>query len=243
MLQEQLSEADPSTDWQCSAEVVFLTPSMPERALAAARAADADVVVLRLVGSYFFDEFAIERIRQISPWLYRRCRSLAQWLQDVGGGGPDAAAGLRGWVCRFPRWVLLNTLGTAPRISVVDAISTVKRTVDELLKLEDVHVIVRLPSYPKSRHTNLEAYEARITAFGSAVRAHCDERRVPYYDWAEVRRLARDSREIGPDRFHPVVDTRELDARSMGEAVLMALRDPIVDVHLGPATAGVQTAR
>ena len=234
LLETYLHRERPECDWRCAAEIIYLTASMPERTVAAAKRHEADAVVLRLVGGFFFNEYVIERIRQISPRLYRASRNVAQWWRDLAGGGPHGDDDARGWLYRFPRWLLIKTIGTAPRISVEDAIVAVTKTIDELLKLEDVHVLVRLPSYPKTRDTNLKEYERRTTAFGTAIREHCERRRVPYYDWAGVRRRAQHERVIGDDRWHPTLDSRDLDVRTMAQAVAMAVSGPLTQMHLQP---------
>jgi hypothetical protein len=209
----------PERDWHCSAETIYLTVSMPGRTLDAVRRNEANIVVLRLVGGYFFNEFVIERLRTLSPRLFRGLRSLSERWRALAGGGMAGSDGPRGWLYRTPRWIAARAIGTAPRIAVEDAIQAVRDTIDGLLRIEDLHVVVRLPSYPVTPATNMRLYQARITAFDRAVRDHCEARRVPYYDWAEVQDRAGLVRAIGADGWHPTMSSRELDARTMSRAV------------------------
>jgi hypothetical protein len=234
LLQSYLRRARPDIDWRCDSELIYLTKSMADRTLAAIHERRPDVVVLRLVGGNFFNEYVIERLRQVSPLAYRWSKEVAERLRQLAGGGPHGLDTPRGWIYRLPRWVMVKTLGTAPRISVEDAIAVVSSTLDGLLKFEDLTVLVRLPSYPKTPDTNLKEYERRVRLFDRSVRDYCERRRVPYYDWAAVRRLAGDERRIGADGWHPVLDTRDLDARSMAAAVLLAMEGPS-EMHLGPS--------
>jgi hypothetical protein len=235
LLESYLGRARPETDWRCEAELIYLTRSVAERTLAAVHERRPDVVVLRLVGGNFFNEYVIERLRQISPLAYRWSRDVAEWLRRLGGGGPHGLDTPRGWIYRLPRWLMAKTLGTAPRIRVEEAIAVVSSTLDGLLQQEDLTVVVRLPSYPKTSDTNLKDYERRVRLFDRSVREYCERRRVPYYDWAEVRRMAGDERRIGGDGWHPVLDTRDLDARSMAAAVLLALDGPS-EMRLAPSS-------
>ncbi len=237
MLEQCLRRERPEIDWYCAADIIYLTESMPQRTLAAVASHRADVVIVRLVGGQFFNEYVIERIRELAPRLYAFSRDGARWLRRRAGGGPRGLDSPRGWLYRVPRWLLLKTIGTAPRISVEDAIEAVKATLDRLVRLEDVHVVVRLPSYPKTPDTNVKDYERRTADFGTAVRQHCYLKSIPFYDWADVRRRANDARVIGDDRWHPRLDTRELDARTMARAVLAALGEPLTDVYMQPEVA------
>ncbi len=240
MLEAYLRRAQPEVDWRCEAEIIYVTRSMPERTARALESRQPDVVVLRLVGGQFFNEYVVERIRQIAPRLYRWSREVAEWWRDLAGGGPHGNDDARGWVYRFPRWLLIKTIGTAPRITVEDAIVAVTRTIDEVLKAESAHLLVRLPSYPRTPDTNLKEYERRITLFGQAVREHCYKRRVPFYDWADVRQRADHVRVIGPDRWHPTIDDRDLDARTMAQAVIAVVEGGLKDIFIRPSVE-VQT--
>ncbi len=222
LTQKALEELRPQVDWDCSGSVLYLSPNMAARVLATVRKERPEVVLLNLPSLQLMQDYVVYRVRERWPGLYRASVSLSQWLLDVGGGGPQGAPWLRGWVFRGPRWLMTKLIGVAPSIRVDEAVQCVRETLDGLLRIEDLHVIYFLPS--GAVPPNIPAAEAsrRSGAFAQGVSSYCRERRIPWLDQVEARGRAGIVRRLGKDRWHFDLENRQFAARLAAEAIAQA---------------------
>lgn len=224
LLEGHLSSLLPEIDWKCDSEIVYTTLTMPPRVRRMVHQYEPDIVVLKVSSMHFARSDVINVLRRKAPFLFRPARSFAQWLRDVvGGGGPRGAETPRGWLYRAPRWVVERLIGSEPTITVEDAIEVIGDTVDELLKIEDLHVLVGIPS-DSSRRGETEA--GRKRSFRGGIVQLLADRRLPYYISSNVRKAKGLERKIGPDGWHSVLENRTFNARTMAEALAYSLQNP-----------------
>ena len=62
-----------------------------------------DLILLRPPDMQFLQDYVVFRVRERWPPLYRPAARLAQWLNDVAGGGPDGAPRVAGLALPCPQ--------------------------------------------------------------------------------------------------------------------------------------------
>lgn len=216
LLHSHLSASRPDVAWECDSEIVYTTLTMPGRVRKIVRESDPDLVMLMVSSMHFTRDDVVNVLRRRAPFLYRPARSFAQWLRDViGGGGPRGANSARGWLYRAPRWLVERVVGSEPTITVEDAVEVVTETIDDLLRVEDLSVIVGLPT-AMSRD---KESQRRRQAFLDGVMEVVEDRRVPYYIPAKAWATAWVLPQAGTDGWHNAVQSRNLSADMMARAI------------------------
>ncbi len=221
----------PDVDWACSASLLYLAPGMAARAGKVVAGESPDLILLRPPDMQFLQDYVVFRVRERWPPLYRPAARLAQWLNDLAGGGPDGAPRWQGWLFRAPRAVMARLIGVAPAMRVGDALDVVRETLDLLRANEDLAIIYSLPM--PTLPPNIPALEAqrRREAFAAGIGAYCSEKRIPCLDPGLVRRDAGLPAGLAGDRWHPDLENRRFDARVIARAIVQA-RDGATELNL-----------
>lgn len=219
-----LRERAPHIDWSCEAAMAYMNQSMLSKTLAAVDRMRPDTVVLRLVAFTFLDQTIAYKVRERWPVLYRPLRRVSEWMRNLTGGGRFGTDSRLGTLLyKWPRQLLVRVIGTAPEISVPDAITVTRATIEALLQRESLNVIVGLPPYVRGDNIDAEEVKRRGELFTREIRAFLDERRVPYYDPMRLHRTGALIRNRGTDHWHPIVAARHQDARDAAELILAAV--------------------
>lgn len=141
LLEDALQEKEPDIDWRCSGGLLYVTPSMAERARRMIKEMRPQVAIVRPTGNAFMHDEVVSRIRERWPALYPLAMRLADFFRDLGGGKRRGAEGLRGELFRIPRRLAVKLIGQAPRIRVERAVEYVQETLEDLLPVEDLEVV------------------------------------------------------------------------------------------------------
>jgi hypothetical protein len=221
----------PDVDWACSASVLYLAPGMAARVGKVVAAESPDLILLRPPDMQFLQDYVVFKVRERWPPLYRPAARLAQWLNDLAGGGPDGAPKWQGWLFRGPRAAMTRLIGVAPAMRVGGALDAVRETLDLLRANEDLAIIYSLPM--PTLPPNIPAVEAqrRREAFAAAVTAYCSEKQIPCLDPGAVRRAAGLQAGLAGDRWHPDLENRRFDASVIARAIIQA-RDGATELKL-----------
>ena len=218
LLSAALGERAVSVTWRVEGRPLFYGPRMPEVARRHWETTRADFVVVDLGSNAFADDVPIARIRRRWPRLYPFARRMAERFKVMAGGGQVASP--RGWLFRFPRWLVLRLVGAEPEVEMEAATAATLATLDQLLRLEDPVVICSFgfmpePSGPRAR----AVYRSRVQPFTRRVLEYCREHHVAVYDRLEA--LAEAGRPAGRSVDRNYVDraTREFDAAKLAEMV------------------------
>jgi hypothetical protein len=223
LLERALVERAPATQWRCESRALFYGPRMAERAAALVRELQPDAVFLTLSANPFLRDIPMARIRRRWPRLYPAARRIAERLKRLAGGGQVSSP--KGWVFRFPQWLLLIVVGGEPEVAVDAARAFTLETLQALTRQEDLPVVCRLPgaitAVKSSREK--EKYRERMNSFLGPVRDYCGQHGVFCWDlWAELSRAGRDVG-ISPDGEYTDLPTRRFEADSVAEMLTSLL--------------------
>jgi len=221
MVERELS-AHASAPLRAEVRPLFLGPRMAELAGRYVDQTKPVAVVLTLVSDSFALDVPMAVIRRRWPRLYPLARALADRLKKAARGGVVARP--RSWIYRLPRWAVIKVIGAEPDVPLDVAVDSVKETIDELVRREDLVVICGL-SFHEPLRGGGEAIrdQSRVAAFSSVVDDYCRARHVRLYDRRVEARRAGLANLRAPDLDYADLPTRTLEARLIAEWVVAGL--------------------
>ncbi len=223
-LVETLTLMAPGVQWECSGQLLFVAPTMAQRARELVLAVGPDAVVLDLPSFSYVYQSVLLRVRNRWPLLYWASRRVARRFRRIGGGGANASQSLRGSVFRLPQLLAVKIIGADSEISVDAALGYMTEMLDVLTALEDLSIVCRLPTaaWPIPVPLRKEAMR-RLGIVRERIIEHCDRRRVPYYDL--LAGLADEGISFGLDRdgLHKDRRTTEIEADLIAREVVKEL--------------------
>ncbi len=224
LLDASLGERAPSIDWSCEAEMLFQTASMKDRAVRAVRTRSPDAVVVHLSSYPFVHESVAVRIRHRWPRLYSPAMRVMEAIRAVGGGRLDGSESPRGWLFRLPRAAAAGLIGADTDLSVEEGVRNISAALDELLRMEDLTVVCRLPAfywhYSRSRS---ERAHAALGSLQKQLVDYLDRRRVPWFDLAAEVSASGERFVLASDGVHYDRPTRQFEVNILADLLLKSM--------------------
>lgn len=238
LTEAELRRAVPGVEWRCSPEMLFIRPSMAERAFRVASASGAEAYVLVSNSRPFDEDVFVAWALHHHPRLYPAAQWLVERLKGLAGAKAEDRDATRGLLFRLPREFARQLFGREPFYDVEDAIGFAKEAVDSLLRIEDAGLVFAF--LPGSRALRRES-QRRIRRFHDALSAYCRQRRVPYCFRYDVSAEAGQSPDLSSDGLHADRRTRELDANAIARLVTSVLAASMPDKPSRALSAGSGT--
>jgi hypothetical protein len=223
LLEDALREKEPGVEWCCRGGLLYVTPTMAERARRMVEEKRPQAAIVRPTGNAFMHDEVVSRIRERWPALYPLAMRLADFFRDLGGSKRRGADGLRGELFRIPRRLAVKLIGQAPRIRVERAVEYVQETLEALLPMEDVEVVCFTSVGNSETLLPPQEHERRKEYFLQTLEAYCRLRQIPFMRDNEIVREAGAGYVYGEDQWHSTLPFRQLDARAMADQVIRAL--------------------
>jgi hypothetical protein len=220
----RLADLAPALHWRCSGQLLFVGPSMADRARALVLSEEPDALVLDLPSLSYIYQSVLLRVRNRWPPLYSVSKRLARRFRRLGGGGANASQSWRGSVFRLPQVFAVRLLGADSELSPEQALVYMTDMLDALTKFEDLSIVCRLPTaaWPIPGPLRGEAMR-RLDFVRARIAEYCDRRRVPYYDLLEGLRQEAITFGLSRDGLHKDGRTTEIEADLIAREVVNEL--------------------
>jgi len=223
LLQQALVDRRPDIEWRCQGDLLYLAPTVGERAKTLVEKRRPEVVVFRPTGASFLHDDVPSRVRELWPRSYGLSRRIAEYFQALGGGGRFGAPGPRGLLFRVPRRLAAAIIGVAPPLRVEVAARLTRETIDALLRYEEVDTVCQISVGNVPPHTSAEEYGRRTRLYIEETLSYCRERRVPVVSSLGAMSEAGIQFEMTDDRLHPNLAYSQFHARQIAESIVSLL--------------------
>jgi hypothetical protein len=220
LISDALRRRQPDVEWHLAGALLLTTGSMRQRALASVEEHVPDVVVLRPTGLAFMHDDVASRVKQRWPRYYRLCLRLARFADDISGRKAATGTPRRRLLFDLPRWLAAKVIGVAPPVSPEDAARFTTETLDALLSNEHLTLLCRISVGNVDSNAPPGDFERRVETYARTVREQCQSRYVPFADNRERFELSARAYAYAPDRTHPALRLRSIEAEAIAQDIL-----------------------